>query len=312
MKTTLLIMAAGIGSRFGGGIKQLAPVGIHGEIIMDYSVHDAICAGFNKIIFVIRKEIEKDFRDQIGSRMERICAPKNVEIHCVFQDMNDIPEGFEVPQDRVKPWGTGQAVLAAKELLQEPFAVINADDYYGKRSFTLMHDWLVLQHQKTNLAMVGFMLKDTLSENGSVTRGICKVAPSHTHLLDIVETKGIVKTPQGPEADGMPIAPDTFVSMNMWGFPAEPGCKPNFLSILERKFVTFFEKDVAANPMTSEFLLPIIVRGLLMEGECSVKMLKSPDKWFGMTYQADIPFVVSSFRELIEAGVYRESLYEDL
>ena len=172
-KTSLLIMAAGIGSRFGGGIKQLEPVGLHDEIIMDYSIHDALEAGFNKIILVIRKDIEADFRERIGNRLEKICGRLGVELVYAFQDMNDVPG--EVPAGRRKPWGTGQAVLAAKGLIQEPFAVINADDYYGKEALRQLHDWLVLDHADTAIAMAGFILKNTLSENGGVTRGVCKV-----------------------------------------------------------------------------------------------------------------------------------------
>ena len=179
--TTLLIMAAGIGSRFGGGIKQLEPVGIHNEIIMDYSIHDAIEVGFNKIIFVIRKDIEADFREQIGNRVEAICERQNVEISYAFQDLNNVPG--EVPKGRTKPWGTGQAVLAAKELINSPFAVINADDYYGKEAYRQMHDWLVLDHVDNAIAMAGFILKNTLSDNGGVTRGVCKVAVGHTHII---------------------------------------------------------------------------------------------------------------------------------
>ena len=169
-KTTLLIMAAGIGSRFGGGIKQLEPVGLHDEIIMDYSIHDAIKAGFNKIVFVIRRDIEADFRERIGDRVEAVCRALHVETTYAFQDLAEIPEGYTVPEGRTKPWGTGQAVLAAKDLIHEPFAVINADDYYGKEAFRKLHDWLVLDHADTAVAMAGFILKNTLSDNGGVTR----------------------------------------------------------------------------------------------------------------------------------------------
>ena len=184
--TTLLIMAAGIGSRFGTGIKQLEPVGLHDEIIMDYSIHDAIEAGFNKIIFVIRKDIEEDFRERIGNRVEAICKALHVEIAYAFQDLNNVP--VDVPTGRSKPWGTGQAVLAAKDLLHEPFTVINADDYYGKEAFRQLHDWLLLDHEDSTIAMAGFILKNTLSDNGGVTRGGCKVAEGHTHIINVVET----------------------------------------------------------------------------------------------------------------------------
>lgn len=201
MQTTLLIMAAGIGSRFGGGIKQLEPVGLHDEIIIDYSIHDAIEAGFNKIIFVIRKDIEADFRERIGNRIEELCKKLGVEIAYAFQDLNNVPG--EVPAERSKPWGTGQAVFAAKELIHEPFAVINADDYYGKEAFRQLHDWLVLEHEDTAIAMAGFILKNTLSENGGVTRGVCRIEENHSHLIDVVETSNIVKTETGAQADGV-------------------------------------------------------------------------------------------------------------
>lgn len=312
MKTTLLIMAAGIGSRFGGGIKQLEPVGLNDEIIMDYSVHDAIAAGFNKIIFVIRRDIEADFRQRIGDRIQKICQRLGVEVCYAFQDMTAIPQGFQVPEGRVKPWGTGQAVLAAKELIGEPFMVINADDYYGKTAYKMLHDWLVLEHEDNAIAMVGFSLKNTLSENGGVTRGLCKVVPPHTHVVDVVETRNIVKTPEGAEADGVKLALDTLVSMNMWGFPAKPGCAPRFLSVLEERFSAFFREEVAANPLKAEYLLPTLIGGMLRQNQCTLKVLPSTDKWFGVTYKEDKDAVVESFRALIQAGVYQKELYTDL
>lgn len=309
-KTTLLIMAAGIGSRFGGGIKQLEPVGLHGEIIMDYSIHDAIEAGFNKIIFVIRRDIETDFRERIGNRLEEICGKLGVEIAYAFQDMNDVPG--EVPVERSKPWGTGQAVLAAKDLIHEPFVVINADDYYGKEAFCKLHDWLVLDHEKDAIAMAGFKLKNTLSENGGVTRGICQVENGHTHITDVVETSNIIMTEIEAEADGVILDPESYVSMNMWGFPAKEGCVPEYLNILKKGFKEFFEIDVPANPLKAEYLLPIHIGGLLRNGKCTVKVLETKDKWFGVTYKEDKEFVVNSFKKLIADGVYKEDLYSDL
>lgn len=312
MKTTLLIMAAGIGSRFGGGIKQLEPVGLNDEIIMDYSIHDAIKAGFNKIIFVIRKDIEADFKERIGNRIEEICAKAEVEVVYAYQSMEDIPEGFTVPEGRTKPWGTGQAVLAAKDYLKEPFIVINADDYYGKEAFHQLHDWLLMEHEDNAVAMAGFILKNTLSEHGGVTRGICKVSEGHTHVLDVVETKNIVKTSDGAEANGVKLDPDSFVSMNMWAFPAKQDTKPEFVNILEKHFVEFFEETVPENPMKAEYLLPILIGALLRANKCTVKVLETDDKWFGVTYKEDKPIVMRSFRELIHEGVYERSLYEDL
>ena len=312
--TTLLIMAAGIGSRFGTGIKQLEPVGLHNEIIMDYSIHDAIEAGFNKIIFVIRKDIEADFRERIGNRVDVICKALNVEIAYAFQDLNNVPG--EVPEGRTKPWGTGQAVLAAKALIDSPFAVINADDYYGKEAFRQLHDWLVLSHEDNAIAMAGFILKNTLSDNGGVTRGVCKVAEGHTHIIDVVETSNIVKTVDngkiGAEADGVELNPESYVSMNFWGFPAKEGCAPAYLDVLELGFKEFFENDVKANPLKAEYLLPTHIGGLLRDGNNTVKVLETKDKWFGVTYKEDKEAVVQSFKKLIEDGVYREELYSDL
>lgn len=314
-KTTLLIMAAGIGSRFGGGIKQLEPVGLHDEIIMDYSIHDAIEAGFNKIIFVIRKDIETDFRERIGNRIEAVCGKKGVEVAYAFQDLNDIPG--EAPSGRTKPWGTGQAVLAAKDMIHEPFMVINADDYYGKEAYRQMHDWLVVEHAENAIAMAGFILKNTLSDNGGVTRGVCKVEDGHTHVVDVVETGNIVKTVDeagavGASADGVKLDPESYVSMNMWGFPAEDGCAPAFLTVLEEEFRTFFEKDVPANPLKAEYLLPTLIGGLLREGKYTVKVLETKDKWFGVTYKEDKEAVMESFKKLISDGLYQEELYSDL
>lgn len=310
MKTTLLIMAAGIGSRYGGGVKQLEPVGLNNEIIMDYSIHDAIKAGFNKIIFVIRRDIEKDFRERIGDRVEAICSKLKVEVSYCFQDINNIPGDF--PEGRTKPWGTGHAVLAAKDLITEPFAAINADDYYGKEAFVKIHDWLVESHADNALCMAGFILKNTLSDNGGVTRGICKVDDGHSHAIDVVETRNIVKTPEGAESEGCKIDPLSYCSMNFWGFSGKDGEIPWYIKRLESDFKSFFEINVKENPLKAEYLLPIHIGGLLRGDECTVKILETPDSWFGVTYAEDKPFVVKSFRDLISKGVYSEDLYSDL
>lgn len=314
--TTLLIMAAGIGSRFGGGIKQLEPVGFNDEIIMDYSIHDAIQAGFNKIIFVIRKDIEEDFKERIGNRVETIAQKMHVEVGYVFQDIHDIPEGFTFPGERTKPWGTGQAVLAAKELIHEPFAVINADDYYGKEAFQKLHDWLIMDHEDTAYAMAGFILKNTLSDNGGVTRGVCKVETGHTHVIDVVETSNIVKVVEDgvlkAKTDDTELDINSYVSMNFWGFPAKVGQDPAFLDVLEKHFITFFKEDVVNNPLKAEYLLPTLIGSLLRENKCTVKVLETHDKWFGVTYKEDKPEVVKSFKKLIEEGVYSTDLYSDL
>lgn len=316
MKTTLLIMAAGIGSRFGGGIKQLTSVDDYNHIIMDYSIHDAIEAGFNKIVFIIRKDIESDFKTIIGDRIEAVCAAHHVEVGYCFQDINDIPtvEPYNgvIPEGRIKPWGTGQAVLAAKDLIDSPFAVINADDYYGKEAFCQLHDWLVMEHADNAVSMAGFILKNTLSDNGGVTRGVCKVNQGHTHITDVIETSNIVKTPDGPEADGVKLDPDSYVSMNMWGFPAKPGQMPPFMKILEDNFIKFFRETVPSNPLKAEYLLPILIGGLLREGDYTVKVLPTNDTWFGVTYAEDKEAVVASFKELIENGTYKADLFSDL
>ena len=237
MNTTLLIMAAGIGSRFGKGIKQLEPVDDAGHIIMDYSIHDAIEAGFNHVVFIVRKDIEQEFKEVIGERIKAICSAHDVTVDYAFQDINDIPG--TLPEGRTKPWGTGQAVLVAKELLKTPFIVINADDYYGKEGFKAVHEYLV---NGGKFCMAGFVLKNTLSDNGGVTRGICKM-DEQNNLTEVVETKNIVKTADGAEADGKVIDVDSLVSMNMWGLT------PDFLGVLEEGFKEFFEKEVPGNPM---------------------------------------------------------------
>ena len=300
MQTTLLIMAAGIGSRFGGGIKQLEPVDEQGHIIMDYSIHDAIEAGFNKVVFIIRKDIENEFKDVIGNRIEAVCKAHSVTVEYVFQDINDIPG--ELPEGRTKPWGTGQAVLAAKDVLTTPFVVINADDYYGKEGFREIHDYLVKGGQS---CMAGFVLKNTLSDNGGVTRGICKM-DEYNNLTEIVETSNIVKNAEGAEADGVKLDTESLVSMNMWGLA------PEFLKTLESGFQYFFEKVVPENLIKEEFLIPTLIGELLAEGRISVKVLRTNDTWYGMTYKEDVAAVKDSFREMLEKGIYREELFADL
>ena len=300
MQTTLLIMAAGIGSRFGGGIKQLEPVDEQGHIIMDYSIHDAIEAGFNKVVFIIRKDIENEFKDVIGNRIEAVCKAHSVTVEYVFQDINDIPG--ELPEGRTKPWGTGQAVLAAKDVWTTPFVVINADDYYGKEGFREIHDYLVKGGQS---CMAGFVLKNTLSDNGGVTRGICKM-DEYNNLTEIVETSNIVKNAEGAEADGVKLDTESLVSMNMWGLA------PEFLKTLESGFQYFFEKVVPENLIKEEFLIPTFIGELLAEGRISVKVLRTNDTWYGMTYKEDVAAVKDSFREMLEKGIYREELFADL
>ena len=300
MKTTLLIMAAGIGSRFGGGIKQLEPVDTNGHIIMDYSIHDAIEAGFNHVVFVIRKDIEKEFREVIGDRITAVCAAHDVTVDYAFQDLHDIPGRF--PEGRTKPWGTGQAVLAAKDVVNTPFVVINADDYYGKEGFRAVHKYLISGGEA---CMAGFVLKNTLSDSGGVTRGICAM-DTDNNLTKVVETKNIVKTESGAEADGAVLDLNSLVSMNMWGLT------PAFLKALELGFVEFFQKEVSANPLKAEYLIPSFIGELLAQGKMQVKVLKTNDTWYGMTYKEDVAAVKESFCRMLADGLYKKDLFADL
>ncbi len=311
MKTTLLIMAAGIGSRYGGGVKQLEAVGPNGELIIDYSIHDAIAAGFNRILFVIRKDIEADFMEVIGERVEKLCAAHGVEVAYAYQDLNDLPDGFAVPEGRKKPWGTGQALLAARDIIDGPFAVINADDYYGKSGYGILHEFLSVPRKPGEYAMAGFILGNTLSDNGGVTRGVCK-ADEKGYVTDVVETKNIEKKFDAEgrmyaEANGVYIDPESHVSMNMWGFGAD------YIKLLERDFVSFLGAEGKDDPLKAEFLIPIHIGELIKKGEVSVELLESRDSWFGVTYHEDKEYVVESFRKLIESGAYSGTdLYEDL
>lgn len=306
-ETTLVIMAAGIGSRFGGGIKQLEPVGPGGEIIMDYSIYDALKAGFNKVIFIIRKDLEKDFKEVIGNRIE-----KAVPVEYAFQELDDLPEGFKRPADRKKPWGTGQAVLSIRGLVDGPFLVINADDYYGKEGFRKIHDYMVNEMRDDkevyDLCMGGFMLANTLSENGGVTRGVCQV-DEDGYLANVTETYDIRRDGDGLKAadeKGSPVSVgiDSHVSMNMWGLPA------SFLNELERGFPEFLA-GLREGDVKSEYLLPRIIDRLVSEGKASVKVLETPDRWFGVTYKEDKQMVADSLRALIKQGAYPERLYQE-
>lgn len=304
-KTSLVIMAAGIGSRFGGGIKQLEPVGPNGEIIMDYSIHDALEAGFDKIVFIIRKDLEKDFKEIIGKRIEKIA-----HVEYAFQELEDLPEGFSVPEGRKKPWGTGQAILAAKSVIHEPFLVINADDYYGKEGFRRIHDYMVNEMKEDgellDMCMAGFVLSNTLSENGGVTRGVCTVDAKGC-LEKVTETYNIYLDRVGLHAstnDGHAalVRPDQVVSMNMFGLPVA------FLKELENGFPEFLA-NVPEGNLKAEYLLPVIVDRCIREKKAAVRVLDTPDKWFGVTYKEDKPAVVTAIRKLISDGVYPDKLF---
>lgn len=305
-KATLVIMAAGIGSRFGGGIKQLAPIGPNGEIIMDYSIYDALEAGFDKVVFVIRKDLEKDFKEIIGNRIE-----KEVEVAYAFQELDDIPEKFSGKfTGRTKPWGTGQAILCCKDVVDAPFLVINADDYYGKEAFVKLHDFLVSGEdlgREFTMGMGGFILKNTLSDNGTVTRGV-SVVDENGLLSQVHETTGIEMGEDGQiKCDSEEvqewISPEDKVSMNMWaGYP-------EFLDFLAEDFKDFLA-NVEEGDLKSEYLLPNIVDKLLKEERANVKVLETQDRWFGVTYKEDKETVQDAFRELISDGVYAEKLWE--
>lgn len=304
-ETALVIMAAGIGSRFGGGIKQLAAVGPSGEIIMDYSIHDAMEAGFNKVVFIIREDIEEIFKETIGKRIEKI-----LPVSYVFQSRDDLPDGFSVPEGRVKPWGTGQAVLSCKDVVDCPFLVINADDYYGKEAFVKIHDFLAEDHdesEKVQYCMAGFILGNTLSENGGVTRGICSV-DENNRLLEVVETGGLIRKDEFTvlaDKNGtiIDLNANRYVSMNMWGFST------SIFGELETRFETFLSELTEANAKKSEYLLPNIVDQLLKEGKAEVTVLETRDKWFGVTYAEDKKSVMDAFKKLIADGVYPEKLF---
>ena len=301
---TLVIMAAGIGSRFGKKIKQLEPIGPNGELLMDYSVYDAVRAGFNHIVFIIRRDIEELFRSAIGDRLS-----KQVKITYVFQEKEDIPLKKELASLRVKPWGTGQAVLAAKNAVNGAFAVINADDFYGFEAFKTMADYLKTADNEDSAtpeyAMCGFRISNTLSENGTVTRGICTV--ENGFLKELEETKNISR--QNGVISGtyngktVIISENAAASMNMWAFTAD------FMDILEDSFVKFLSPLTEETVNEGEFLVPIAVDKLINEGACSVKVLPTDSRWFGMTYEEDVALVKESIKDSIAKGEYPEKLW---
>ena len=303
-KPVLVIMAAGLGSRY-GGLKQLDPVGNHGQIIIDYSIYDAHRAGFETVIFVIKEEHEADFRARVGDRVARV-----MEVKYAFQRQDDLPEGYAIPEGRVKPWGTAHAALAARRLIDGPFAVINADDYYGPEAYRLIYDYLLAHPDGPvyEYAMVGYLLKNTVTEHGSVARGVCAVDGAGI-LREVVERTAIEK--DGDNArfteDGgptwAPLPGDTTVSMNLWGF------QRSFLDEAEARFPAFLDGALAGNPVKAEYFLPTVVEQLIGEGRARVQVLLSRDKWFGVTYREDKPTVVAAIAEKTAAGLYPDQLW---
>ena len=304
-KPVLVIMAAGMGSRY-GGLKQLDPVDNDGHIIIDYSIFDAKRAGFEKVVFIIKEEIEKEFKERIGDRLSKI-----MDVEYVYQKLDNLPEGYEVPEGRVKPFGTGQAILSCLGTVDGPCAVINADDFYGLHAFKVIYDYLskAEDDDKYRYAMVGYHLKNTLTDNGSVSRGIC-VANEEGHLTEITERTYIVKTPNGTafSEDGgetfTEVDPDCIVSLNMFGFTA------SMLNELNVRFSEFLDKGLKENPLKCEYFLPSVVSSLIEEDKATVKVLESTDKWYGVTYKEDKPGIVAAIQNMKDKGVYPEHLWD--
>lgn len=300
MKPTLFILAAGMGSRY-GGLKQLDSLGPSGETIMDYSVYDALRAGFGKVVFVIRHDFEQDFRDKVISKYEG-----HIPVEVVFQDINNLPEGFSVPEGRTKPWGTNHAVLMAKDVIKEPFVVINADDYYGPESFRLAYDTLKDLEGKTGeYCMIGFKIENTLSENGGVSRGLCRV-DDNGYLTGVkecheIQLKGDRLIYVEDEVE-KPFPAGASVSMNMWGFT------PDYFGYSEKAFVKFLKEH--GTELKSEFYIPTVVNDLIQNGEATLKVVQTPSKWFGVTFAADREATVNQFKSLVDAGVYPSPLFK--
>lgn len=300
----LIVMAAGMGSRY-GGLKQMDPVGSAGELIIDFSLYDAVMAGFKKVIFIIKKEMEEDFRALIDNRSGRF-----IEVDYAFQDINDLPPGYTVPEGRVKPWGTSHAVLTCKDMVDGPFAVINADDYYGSGAFHSMYEFL--EHAEDGAqygySMIGYLLENTLTENGHVARGVCETTEDG-YLKRITERTKIMWREEEiqyteNEEDWFPVPGGTTVSMNFWGFT------PSMLKEIEDRFPAFLDKALAENPMKGEFLLPLTVDQLLKENKARVKILPSADRWFGVTYKEDRESVVNALQSMKDKGLYPEKLWD--
>lgn len=305
-KPVLVVMAAGMGSRY-GGLKQIDPVDEYGNIIMDFSIFDAKEAGFEKVVFIIKKAIEKEFKENVGRRMER-----HIQTEYVYQELDNLPEGFSVPEGRVKPWGTGHAILCCKDVIKEPFAVINADDYYGKQAFQEMYRQLTTcgDDDKYQYAMVGYQLNNTMTEHGYVARGVC-TTDERGKLADIHERTRIEKRGEDgayTEDDGatwVTLPGDTVVSMNLWGFTE------SILGELDKRFASFLERELPGNPLKCEYFLPFVVDEVLKENRAEVTVLRSRDRWYGVTYKEDKETVVQAIRHLKEQGLYPEKLWED-
>lgn len=305
-KPVLVIMAAGMGSRY-GGLKQIDPVDAYGNKIIDFSIYDAVQAGFEKVIFIIKKAIEKEFKENIGNRLAAY-----VKVEYVYQELNKLPEGYEVPEGRVKPWGTGHAILCCRDVIDGPFAVINADDYYGRSAFETIYNQLTkaADDYKYHYAMIGYELYNTLTENGHVARGVC-TTDENGRLLDIHERTRIEKhgeIAEYTEDDGKnwtELGKETIVSMNLWGFTS------SILTELSNRFTAFLEKEVLENPLKCEYFLPFVVDELLKEGKAEVNVLKSPDRWYGVTYKEDKAAVVEAIKQLKQSGLYPEALWEE-
>ena len=302
MGATLVIMAAGLGTRFKGGIKQLEPFGPNGEIIMDYSIYDAIRAGFDKVVFIIRKDIRKAFDEMIGDRISA-----HIKVDYVYQELDCLPDGFTVPEGRVKPWGHGHAVCCCKGIVNEPFAVINADDFYGREAFDKLCKFLNSASEedgKLKMSMAGFILKNTLSDNGAVNRGVCKVDKKNM-LVDVEETYNIRREADGKVYSGKEetkeLSENSYVSMNMWGCPA------GFIDKLEERFVEFLKEN--SESLTAEFLLPEGIDYMIKHDMADCQLLESHDKWFGVTYAEDKPSVKDAISQLIAEGVYPRKLW---
>lgn len=299
MKPTLLVLAAGMGTRYGGN-KQLDEVGPNGETIIDYSIYDAIRAGFGKIVFVIRRDIEEQVKERFVNRLKG-----KIEVDYVFQEITNLPEGVKVSPERQKPWGTSHAILVTSQKIKEPFGVINADDYYGVESFNILRDFLINDKNPNNYCIVGYKLGNTLSEHGHVNRGVCRVGEGDL-LQNIVETRQISKTADGAEAPGpegkiLKFTGEEVVSMNLWGF------KPSCFDFLGSEFRSFINKN--GMDLKAELDIPTSVDKFVKNGQITIKVLMSNDRWFGVTYREDKPFVVESIREMIRKGIYPESIY---